>query len=204
MPQQFSCARGHEWHLSGDPGQPTNTRSPRCPICGAAAETEPVVRTQDQRGTVALTAAAPAEALVPPLPPSPAATAGPPEVSGYEIMGELGHGGMGVVYRALQLKLKRVVALKMILASNHAGTQALERFRLEAEAVAGLQHPNIVQLYEVGEQDGRSSRWSSSMAAVFGGNWTALPCPRCALRSWWRRWPGRWTTPTSVASCIAT
>ncbi|HUR55577.1 MAG TPA: serine/threonine-protein kinase, partial [Gemmataceae bacterium] len=73
---------------------------------------------------------------------------------GYEILGVLGRGGMGVVYKARQIKLNRVVALKLMLHADHAGPTTRERFTTEAQAVARLQHPNIVQVFEVGEIDG--------------------------------------------------
>jgi serine/threonine protein kinase len=85
--------------------------------------------------------------------PSPSA-AGLPAVRGYQLLGVLGEGGMGVVYKARQLRPSRLVALKMIRAAREAGPAALPRFRTEYESVARLAHPQIVQIYEVGEHDG--------------------------------------------------
>ncbi len=77
-----------------------------------------------------------------------------PQIPGYEILGELGRGGMGVVYKARHEKLNRTVALKMILSGGHASDADISRFVSEAEAVAAFQHPNIVQVFEIGHHQG--------------------------------------------------
>jgi tetratricopeptide (TPR) repeat protein/predicted Ser/Thr protein kinase len=77
-----------------------------------------------------------------------------PRISGYDVEGLLGRGGMGVVYKARQLRLNRFVALKMLITGAYAGPQERARFQREAEAVASLHHANIVSVYDVGEHDG--------------------------------------------------
>src|SRR6185312_7671323 len=75
-------------------------------------------------------------------------------VPGYQVLDILGRGGMGIVYKALQRDLKRIVALKMIRGGDQAGPVELARFQTEVEAAARLQHPNIVQVYDVGWHNG--------------------------------------------------
>ena len=95
----------------------------------------------------------------PPVPDHHDANPGKPldleNIPGYDLLSELGRGGMGVVYKARDQGLKRLVAIKMILTGTHAGEEEMQRFQVEAEAVARLNHYNIVNIYEVGEHQGK-------------------------------------------------
>lgn len=79
-----------------------------------------------------------------------------PNIEGYVILRELGRGGMGVVYKAKQIDLKRIVALKMILHQGYLARETLTRFRTEADALARITHPGIVQVYEISEHEGQA------------------------------------------------
>jgi WD40 repeat protein/serine/threonine protein kinase len=145
----LSCPQGHRW---GGDGAPTEGEQHACPICGSApvdvradtvsADQPPIPPGDGSDATLPQTGA-----RIYPIPRRP-------EVPGFEIERELGRGGMGVVYLARQKDLNRRVALKMILSGPHAGPQERERFRIEAQAAAQLQHPNIVHIYEIGEAGG--------------------------------------------------
>jgi WD40 repeat protein len=121
---------------------------------GAAAESPTVHPAPPPQATGPHVAAAP-----PTVAPEAGASASAaamtlPQVAGYTILGILGTGGMGVVYKAQQTALRRVVALKMILHGDYAGEDQRRRFQAEAEAIAALQHPHIVQVHEVGSHNG--------------------------------------------------
>lgn len=128
-------------------------------VCSTCVELLPVVR---DRWRQMCHARAELDALFPPvtelaatLPATSSAGTALPSIPGYEVELMLGVGGMGVVFRARHQRLNRLVALKMALAGAYAGPQERERFQREAEAIAALRHPNVVQIYEAGEADGR-------------------------------------------------
>ncbi len=113
-----------------------------CPVClfTAAGTVNPELEGHEEPGRVDL--------------PEVAHQSAARRIGNYELLEQIGRGGMGVVFRARQRGLNRIVALKMVLAGRISGPAAIARFRAEAELAAQLQHPNIVAIHEVGEQEG--------------------------------------------------
>jgi eukaryotic-like serine/threonine-protein kinase len=132
------CLKGvAPWLAALFPGQPDQVCSTAGPAAGATRHgAQPDGPETPRRG--------------PAWEPSPGSFLGD-----YELLEEIGRGGMGVVYKARQRQLKRLVALKMILHGDFADPKAQPRLRREAEAIARLQHPNIVQVYEIAEHEGK-------------------------------------------------
>jgi serine/threonine-protein kinase len=166
----FACALGHEWEIVLAENHFLGSKTLPCPVCGASSESN--------RPTIPASDAVPETRMPPAGIATPAAGTKPDardkhptrppegpstsvvlpdaiETSGYEILELLGRGGMGVVYKARQKELNRLVALKMILTGTHAGAEEVSRFQREAEAIARLHHPNIVEIHDVGLLSGR-------------------------------------------------
>jgi WD40 repeat protein len=177
MPFEFRCACGHRWRL--DPPAPLSEHTAAaaiCLACGAVGELVLILegpRAGKLAGEAITVPFQPHTGIhtVPTVAPGAVSETTPsaemPTIPGYELLGVLGRGGMGVVYKARQLSLNRLVALKMILGGAHAGTSELARFLAEAEAAAQLQHAHIVQVHEIGTV---GSLPFVSLEYVHGGN----------------------------------
>jgi tetratricopeptide (TPR) repeat protein/predicted Ser/Thr protein kinase len=151
----------------------TFPESPSTPLIPATSPPEPAQQVPEQEPAKIAPAVYgndQAQKLTTPTKPEEAAPADAPVIPEYEVFGLLGHGGMGVVYKARQHGLQRIVALKMIRAGAHARPEELVRFRREAETVARLQHPHIVQIYGVGEYKGQPF---CALEFIDGGNLAA-------------------------------
>jgi len=123
----------------------------------------------------------------------------------YEIVQALGEGGMGVVYKALDTRLKRFAAIKVLRADRIEDADRRRRFVQEAQAASALNHPNIVTVYEIGEYEGIDY---IAMEYVAGKTLDAL-IPRKACASTGRcelryRWPQAWSARTPPVSCTGT
>jgi serine/threonine protein kinase len=122
----------------------------------------------------------------------------------YELLAKVAQGGMGAVYKARQRGLNRIVAIKLMLAGQFANEEDRRRFLAEAAAAGQLVHPNIVPVYEIGEEAGQPFY---SMGFLRGGPskpwWPTAPCRRIKQQSSPKRLPKRCTALTPQASCIA-
>jgi serine/threonine-protein kinase len=121
---------------------------------GATSPAEPSAETAQQAQSAATLAPNPDTAPVV-MPPAPTGIQTGASFGDYQVIETIAKGGMGIVFKARQRKLNRIVAIKMILAGQFAHQTDVDRFYTEAEAAAGLSHPNIVKIYEIGEVQGQ-------------------------------------------------
>jgi hypothetical protein len=145
MPLLQVCGQGHRWDPTSDRRPSVHDRWNHCPICGSSVD---LVSLRDTHATAAADSAPDVTVS------TEKATTKLPEIVGYEILGRIGHGGMGVVYRARHVPTGRLTALKMVSSGAHASPSEKARFRTETESARRIRHPHVVEVYEVGEQNG--------------------------------------------------
>jgi serine/threonine protein kinase len=166
MPRLLTCPQGHRWELPETEGSSATGLQVLCPVCGASVDLQEPARAEPasaETGTYHPAGAdqSEAETLTPKLHGGPEEVldvlpAGDvltpaPEIAGYEILALLGRGGMGMVYKARQSKLDRLVALKILPQETSSDSTFAERFTREARALARLNHSNIVGVYDFGQ-----------------------------------------------------
>jgi len=134
------CTQGHRWDPFKDARPSDEERFNRCPVCGASVDFFSL------GGATSVSDSG--------NPTTPMRSPAPFKIDGYEMLQELGHGGTGIVYKARQQDSGQIVALKVLSAGAQASDSARARFRSEMVVVAALNHPNIVRILDVGEQNG--------------------------------------------------
>ena len=176
MRPMLICAKGHQWEsieITGD------SNPSHCPVCGDRGDPLPDTHEPEtaeyQRGHTAHDE----DGVIPPFRKSSGKPLSTllranrafqhrlPDIPGFEVLGEIGEGGMGVVFKARDLGLNREVALKMLSSGAAARKSELERLQMEAEAIARLKHDHIVQIYGIGQHEGCAYL---SLELVGGGN----------------------------------
>ena len=176
MPESVACDKcGSTWPADQSPAS--------CPACMAPTA---LYRPADFQATTDNQTPTPSR---PGTPACAGTAAPPPHIFGdYEMLGEIARGGMGIVYKARQVSLNRLVALKMIRSRALASEAEVRRFHDEAQIAAGLDHPNLVPIYEVGEHDGQHF---FSMKLIEGRSLAGFRSGAPADRDYQRRRPHR-------------
>jgi serine/threonine protein kinase len=148
MPRQLTCPNGHRWELPSA-APPPGGDSLVCPVCGTQTETvlAPVGLATPTRRPSSSDPSSVTQSR-PGTPARPNAAAALPAIAGYEVLEEVGRGGMGIVYKARQFSTGRLVALKVIRRERLLAEDSVRRFRREVQAAARLTHPNIVLVYD--------------------------------------------------------
>ncbi len=158
MAKYYTCPKGHYWEVISQGSSVHADR--RCPFCQSSRVRVRVVPNE-------ATALGPITQVRKPGESASSSHQDLPDIPGYEILGVIGRGGMGLVYLARQASLGRLVALKMVYAEQLLADGGRARFRMEAETAAALDHPHVVPIYEVGEVRGQPF---FSMKLIEGGN----------------------------------